>query len=113
MLRAIDIGLEEALDLAVLGDIGDAGADRRRRHAVAHRLVVQHDLAAVEEVALEHAGDDLEGLGAARADQAEHAGDLPGEDRQRVVPHHRRHLEVLHGQHARAGRPRAVVLRTP
>src|SRR6202008_95496 len=60
--------LEEALDLAVLGNIGDAGLRRRGRHAVAHRLVVQQDLAAVEEVALEHAGDDLERFGAPRAD---------------------------------------------
>ena len=97
-------GLEEALDLAVLGDIGDAVAHRRRRHAVAHRLVAQQHLAAVEEVALQHAGDDLEGLGAAGADQAEDAGDLAGEDRERVVPHHRRHVQVLHRQHALAGR---------
>jgi hypothetical protein len=36
----------------------------------------------VEEVALQHAGDDLRRLGAARADQAEDAGDLPGIDRE-------------------------------
>ena len=96
-------GLEEALDLAVLGHIGDAGADRRRGHAKTHRLVVQEDLAAMEEVALQNARDDLERLGPAGADEAEHAGDLAGEDGERIVLHHRRHLEVLHRQHALAG----------
>ena len=71
-------------------------------------ITVSEDLAAVEEVALQHAGYDLEGLGAAGADQAEYAGDLPGEHRQRIVLHHRRHLEILHREHARAGRPDTV-----
>ncbi len=62
----------------------------------------------MEEIALEHAGDDLERLGAAGADQAEHAGDLAGEHRQRIVLHHRRHLQVLHREHPRAGRPHAA-----
>ena len=59
----------------------------------------------MEEIALEHAGDDLERFGPAGADKAEHAGDLPGEHGQRIVLHHRRHFEVLHRQHARAGGP--------
>src|SRR6202021_2556648 len=82
--------------------------DRKKRppgNAVAHRLVMQDDLAAVKEVALEHAGDDLECLGAAGADQAEHAGDLSGEHRKRVILDHRRHFEVLHREHPRAGGP--------
>jgi hypothetical protein len=58
----------------------------------------------MEEVALEDAGHHLEGLGAARAHQAEHARDLSGEDRQRVVLDHRRHAQVLDGEHALARR---------
>ena len=44
--------------------------------------------AAMEQVALQHACDDLHHLGAAGADQAEDAGDLPGIDRERRVAHH-------------------------
>src|SRR6202021_4202570 len=74
-------------------------------NAVAHRLVVQDDLAAVKEIALEHAGDDLESLGAAGADQAEYPGDLSCEHRKRIILDHRRHFEVLHREHPRAGGP--------
>ena len=103
-------GLEEAFDLAVLGDVDDAVAHGRTRHAVAHRPSVEPHLAAVEEVALQHAGDDLRRLGAPRADQAEDAGDLSGEDREGRVAHDVAHREVLHAQHLLAGRPHRPVL---
>ncbi len=104
-------GLEETLDLAVFRDIGDAGAHRGGGNAVAHWLAVQDHFAAVEEIPLQNTGDDLEGLGAAGADQAEHPGDLSGEYRERIVLNHRRHLEVLYGQHPLAGRPHTGLAR--
>ncbi len=58
----------------------------------------------MEEVALQDARDDLEGFGPPGADKAEDAGDLSGEDRERIVFHHRRHFQVLHRQHALADR---------
>ena len=94
------LGFEEALELAVFGHIDDAVAHCRRRNEIADRLVVQKDFAAIHDVSLDHTGDDLEGLGASGTDQAEHAGDLPGENRQRVVFHHRRHAQVLDRQYA-------------
>ena len=101
-------GLEEAFDLAVLGDIDDAVLHRLAGHIVAHRPAVELDVAAVQEIALVDAGDDLEGLGAAGADQAEHAGDLAGEDRERVVAHHRAMRDVLHRQELVAGRAQLI-----
>ena len=86
-----------------------AGAGTRKRTG----LSLEKNLAAVEEVALQHARDDLERLRPARADQAEHAGDLAGEHRQRIVLHHRRHLQVLHREHALRRPSARVVLRTP
>src|ERR1700728_2453415 len=92
-------GLEETFEFAILGDVDDAVAYRGLRHAVAHGAAVELDLAAVQHVALEHAGDDLGGLRAPRADKAEHAGNLTGEDRKRRVAHHRSHGEILDAQH--------------
>ena len=64
----------------------------------------------MEEVALDQPGHHLEGLGAARAHQAEHARDLAREHRQRVVLDHRRHAQVAHRQQALALRPHVGLL---
>ena len=89
------LGFKEALDLAVLGDVDDAVLDRLARHPVAHRAAFQLHLAAMEEVALHHTGNDLRGFGAARADQAEDTGDLAAVDRKRGVADHAAHRQVL------------------
>src|SRR5262249_29324515 len=83
-------------------------AHRLARHAVSHRTVAQPDLAAVEEIALRDAGDDLGDFGATRADEAEHAGDLASVDRERGVSHDRAHRNVLHAQHLIADRARLL-----
>ncbi len=101
-------GLEEALELALLGDVDDAVAHRGGRHEVAHRPAVEKHLAAVQEVALGDAGHHLEGLGAPRADQPEHAGDLALIDREGVVANHIGHRDVLDAQHHLAARAKLV-----
>ena len=78
-------GFEEAFDLAVLGDVDDAVANGRTRHAVAHGPSVEPHLPAVEEVALQHAGYDLRRLGASRADQAEDAVICPAKTEKDVL----------------------------
>ena len=78
-------GLEEAFDLAVLRHIDDSVAHGRPRRAVADRPLVEPDAAAMEEVALQHAADDLHRLGAAGADQAEEAGHLAGKTEKEVL----------------------------
>ena len=51
--------LEEAVALAVLGDVDDAVADGLARRPVAHGSSVETHVAAMKEVALDDAGDDL------------------------------------------------------
>src|SRR5262249_51816008 len=91
--------LEKTFKLAILGDIDDAVAHGWLRDAIAHRAAVKLDLAAVQHVAFEHAGDNLGGLGAAGTNKAEHAGHLAGEHRERSIAHHRSHGKILHAQH--------------
>src|SRR6516162_1867013 len=88
MLPADRHGFEEAFELAIFADVDDAVAHRLPRHAIANLLAIEPHVAAVEQVALDHAGDDFHHLGAAGADQAEDAGDLPRIDRERRVAHH-------------------------
>src|SRR6202030_2512380 len=102
-------GFEEAFNLAILGHVDDAVAHRLPRHPIAYLLALQPHVAAVEQVALDHAGDDFHHLGAAGADQSEDAGDLPGIDRERRVAHHAAAGEVLHAQHPAAVRPRRAL----
>ncbi len=102
--------LEKPFDLAVLGDIDHPVAHRRARHAVSHRAPVKPHLAAMEKVALQHPRDHLRRLGAARADQPEHPGDLPREDRERRVAHDVVHGKVLNAQHLFAGGAGGLVL---
>jgi hypothetical protein len=101
--------LKEAFELAVFGDIDDAVADRLPRHAIAHLLAVERHVTAVEQIALDHAGDDFHHLGAAAADQAEDGGNLPGIDRERGVAHHAAARQILHAQHLAAVRPRRAL----
>src|ERR1700728_2579306 len=70
--------LEVAVKLAVFGDVADAVVDRLLRHAIADGLGPQVNHAAVDEIALQRAVDDLGDLGAPRADQAGDAHHLAG-----------------------------------
>ena len=72
---------EEAVELAVFADIGDAVRDRLRGNGVAHLATIEPDPATVE-IALRMPHDHLRDLAASRADQAGYAGDLAGEDRE-------------------------------
>src|SRR6185437_6732937 len=92
-------GLEEAVQLAVLGDVGDAVVDRLFRYPVADRSAAQLDGAAIDQVTLQGAKDDLGDLGAAGANQAGDADDLAGIDRERHVLDHGPHGDVFHRQH--------------
>ena len=84
---------------------------RRRAARGSAPACLELDLAAVEEVALDHARDDLEGLGPAGADQAEDAGDLARIDRKELLLHHRRHGAYSAPTARAARRGRTVVLR--
>ena len=94
-----DHRLEEAVGLAILGDVGDAVVDRLSRHAVADRLAAQPDGAAVDEIALERAIDDLGDFGPARPDQAGDAHHLAGIDRERHVLDDHAHGDVFDREH--------------
>ena len=93
-------GLEETLDLAVFGDVGNAVFHRLARHPVADGFAAQQHLAAMKEVALDQPRHHLEGFRAARPHQPEHSRDLAGKHRQRIVFHHGRHAQIAHRQHA-------------
>ena len=97
-------GLEEPIAFAVLGDIDNAVADRGARRPVTHRSIAQPDVAAMKGVALDDAGDDSRRLRPPRADQAEDARDLPGENRKRCVAHLVLHRQIFHAEDFGAGR---------
>ena len=72
-----------------------AALDGFARRAKAYRVALELDAAAMKKIALEHAGDDFGGLGPARSDQAEGAGDLSSIDGERCVSRHAAHGEVF------------------
>ena len=73
-------GLEETLDLPIFGHVGNAVAHGRGRDQIADGPIVKEHLAAMEEVALQKARDDLERLRPAGSDEAEDSGNLAGEN---------------------------------
>ena len=83
----------------------DTIANRRPRHAIANRPAVEAHLSAVEEISLEHAGDDLGGLRAGGADQSKDPGDLARKHRERTVFDDWAHGKVLDAQNLAARRP--------
>ena len=73
---------DEPLFLSVLGDQHHAVLDRFARVANLHFLAVQLDAPRAERIGAEQASH---GLGAPRADQAEHAENLAAVDRKRNI----------------------------
>ena len=62
-------GFEKTLDFSILGHVDNPVPNRRRRNPIANRLPVKSHLAAVEEVALDDACNDLGRFSPAGADK--------------------------------------------
>ena len=116
-------GLEETIQLAIFGDVTDAVIDRLLGHPVADRFAAQIDHAAIDQIALQRAENDLGDLRASGPDQAGDADNFAGINRQRHILHHRTHRHVLDDQHffgavmpllsARYGHSRSGVISRP